>query len=200
MTEAQRENPSRRLRVFTQSPAEFFDEGLRQIEKTRMAGLPILNPKLVVRSAGWRRWGNDWIGVVTTPWALPAGDFPFRAIEDPILGRCLFLSLKSPLLDVGDQETADLIGKITLDTLFKAQSIPEDDEDAAAWVPPTADGQLRRVIPIRMTPPKNIEATPPLTPPKPEPQPAERESFFDKLEEPVSRRTLRPPQKSGAVG
>ena len=70
MTEAQRENPSRRLRVFTQSPAEFFDEGLRQIEKTRMAGLPILNPKLVVRSAGWRRWGNDWIGVVTTPWAV----------------------------------------------------------------------------------------------------------------------------------
>ena len=67
------------------------------------------------------------------------------------------MSLKSPLLDVGDQETADLIGKITLDTLFKAQSIPEDDEDAAAWVPPTADGQLRRVIPIRMTPPKNIE-------------------------------------------
>ena len=145
MTEAQRENPSRRLRVFTQSPAEFFDEGLRQIEKTRMAGLPILNPKLVVRSAGWRRWGNDWIGVVTTPWAvlgiyacgsregwvdvpadrtriieLPAGDFPFRAVEDPILGRCLFLSLKSPLLDVGDQETADLIGKITLDTLFQA--------------------------------------------------------------------------------
>ena len=44
MTEAQRENPSRRLRVFTQSPAEFFDEGLRQIEKTRMAGLPILRP------------------------------------------------------------------------------------------------------------------------------------------------------------
>ena len=192
MTEAQRENPSRRLRVFTQSPAEFFGEGLRQIEKTRMAGLPILNPKLVVRSAGWRRWGNDWIGVVTTPWAvlgiyacgsregwvdvpadrtriieLPAGDFPFRAVEDPILGRCLFLSLKSPLLDVGDQETADLIGKITLDTLFKAQSIPEDDEDAAAWVPPTSDGQLRRVIPIRMTPPKNIEATPPLTPTNP---------------------------------
>ena len=44
-----------------------FRRGLRQIEKTRMAGLPILNPKLVVRSAGWRRWGNDWIGVVTTP-------------------------------------------------------------------------------------------------------------------------------------
>ena len=72
------------------------------------------------------------------------------------------MSLKSPLLDVGDQETADLIGKITLDTLFKAQSIPEDDEDAAAWVPPTADGQLRRVIPIRMTPPKNIERRPSL--------------------------------------
>lgn len=89
---------------------------------------------------------------------------------------------------MGDQETADLIGKITLDTLFKAQSIPEDDEDAAAWVPPTADGQLRRVIPIRMTPPK------------PEPQPAERESFFDKLEEPVSRRELFGRRKSRAVG
>ena len=59
MTEAQRENPSRRLRVFTQSPAEFFDEGLRQIEKTRMAGLPILNPKLVVRSAAFMPAGQE---------------------------------------------------------------------------------------------------------------------------------------------
>ena len=84
MTEAQRENPSRRLRVFTQSPAEFFDEGLRQIEKTRMAGLPILNPKLVVRSAGWRRWGNDWIGVVTTPmsfFVFESSIFLFRKVK-----------------------------------------------------------------------------------------------------------------------
>ena len=214
MQEERRENPARRLRVFAESPADFFEDGLRQIEKTRMAGLPILNPKLVVRSSGWRRWGNDWIGVMATPWAvlgiyacgsregwvdvpvnrtriieLPAGDFPFRAVEDPILGRCLFLSLKSPLLDVGDQETADMIGRITFETLFKAQSIPEDDEDASAWVPPTADGQLRRVIPIKMTPPKNLESTPPLTPPPPEP-PNERESFFDKLEAPVSRRAF----------
>ena len=202
------------LRVFAQSPADFFEAGFREIEARRMKGLPILNPKLHVKAVRFRRWQNDWFGTLVTPWAilavyacgarggwadvpsgktrfieLPAGDFPFVAIEDDVLGRYLALSLKSPVQDVGDQETAELIANFAFEEMLKAQVFPEDDEDAVAWVPPTADGQLRRVIPIKVAPPKNVEATPALTPAPPEPEKADeaREPFFERS---VSRRNL----------
>lgn len=35
-----------------------------------MKGLPILNPRIRVKADNFRRWGNDWIGTVTTPWAV----------------------------------------------------------------------------------------------------------------------------------
>lgn len=45
MTEAQRENPSRRLRVFTQSRRSFSTKVSRQIEKTRHGGSPDPQPQ-----------------------------------------------------------------------------------------------------------------------------------------------------------
>ena len=108
---------------FAESPAVFFEEGMRRIARERMQGLPIVNPKIDVHAVDFRRWGNDWIGVMVTPWSiaavyicgvaeswvkvpvgkvrlieLPAGDFPFISVEDPILGRFLSLPLKSPVL------------------------------------------------------------------------------------------------------
>ena len=59
-----------RLRVFANSPAAHFEAGFREIAQTRMKGLPILNPRVSVRAENFRRWGNDWIGTVTTPWAI----------------------------------------------------------------------------------------------------------------------------------
>ena len=174
---------------FAESPAGFFEEGMRRIARERMAGLPIVNPKIDVRAVDFRRWGNDWIGVMVTPWSiaavyvcgvaeswvdvpvgkvrlieLPAGDFPFISVEDPILGRFLSLPLKSPVLDMADQETADEFARVALKTMLTTSSIPEDDEDATAWAPPAADGALRRVIPIKVEPPKNYLETPALTP------------------------------------
>ncbi len=201
------------LRVFSESPAAFFEQGFRQIAETRMKGLPIVNPKIQVRAAAFRRWQMDWFGVMALPWCiaavyacgcreswpqvaagrewtleLPAGDFPFMAIEDPILGRFFMLSLKSPVLDIENQAAADVFAQAAFDAMLTAQALPDDDEDAVAWIPPSADGELRRVIPIKVAPPKNYESTPALTPKKPEPAPAaEREPFFERR---VSRRAL----------
>lgn len=175
--------------AFEASPRDFFQEGMRRIASERMQGLPIVNPRIEVHAVDFRRWGNDWIGVMVTPWSiaavyvcgvaqswidvpagkvrlieLPAGDFPFISVEDPILGQFLSLPLKSPVLDMADQETADEFARVALKTMLTASSIPEDDEDASAWAPPAADGQLRRVIPIKVAPPKNYLETPALTP------------------------------------
>lgn len=207
--EVQVKAPGHPLRVFADSPADFFADGMREIERTRMAGLPVLNPRLAVRAVAFRRWGNDWLGVLVTPWSivavyacgsregwvdvppgreriieLPAGDFPFVSMDDPVLGRFLLLSLKSPVLDVGDQETADAIARISFETMLKVTEFPADDEDATVWTPPRADGELRRVIPIKVAPPKNYAETPPLTPKAPEPE-EKREKLLEKK---VSRR------------
>lgn len=208
----------RRLRVHSLNPSSFFEAGFRHAAETRMKGLPVLNPKVAVRAHGFRRWGNDWIGAMTTPWAifcvfacgcretwpetrragstfvveLPAGDFTFTTVEDEDLGAYGMLSLKSPVTDVGDGETADMIAQMALDMMLTADRIPEDDEDATPLIAPNADGKLHRVIPIRIAPPKNIEETPVLTPKAPEPE--EREPFFDRIERAgktsVSRRKL----------
>ena len=57
---------------FAESPTVFFEEGMRRIARERMAGLPIVNPKIDVRAVDFRRWGNDWIGVMVTPWSIAA--------------------------------------------------------------------------------------------------------------------------------
>ena len=189
---------------FAESPTVFFEEGMRRIARERMAGLPIVNPKIDVRAVDFRRWGNDWIGVMVTPWSiaavyvcgvaeswvevpvgkvrlieLPAGDFPFISVEDPILGRFLSLPLKSPVLDMADQETADEFARVALKTMLTTSSFPEDDEDATAWAPPAADGTLRRVIPIKVEPPKNYLETPALTP-RPEPKKIDENEKFSR--------------------
>ena len=188
--------------AFEASPRDFFQEGMRRIASERMQGLPIVNPRIEVHAVDFRRWGNDWIGVMVTPWSiaavyvcgvaqswidvpagkvrlieLPAGDFPFISVKDPILGQFLSLPLKSPVLDMADQETADEFARVALKTMLTASSIPEDDEDASAWAPPAADGELRRVIPIKVEPPKNYLETPVLTPKPESPKKDENEKF-----------------------
>lgn len=208
------------FRVFTQNPEAFFQQGFTEIAHTRMKGLPIVHPGLEVKVIKFRRWQNDWIGMVVTPWSilsiyvcgnrqawqpiepgrvrtieLPSGDYPYTCVDDQILGRYLTLSLKSPVLDFENQQAAELFAGVALDAMLTATSIPNDDEDATVYVPPTADGQLRRVIPIKVNTPKNIDATPRLTPEPPKPEPND-EAFFDRK---VSRRALfgRSPRPEG---
>lgn len=139
-----------RLRVFANSPAAHFEAGFREIAQTRMKGLPILNPRVSVRAENFRRWGNDWIGTVTTPWAiivvyacgcreswvdvpagayrtleLPAGDFPFLGCRDDLLGDFLSLSLVSPITEFEDQAAAEAVARISLQTIL---TVPEDEK------------------------------------------------------------------------
>lgn len=46
--------------------AAWFDEVLR----TRMQGLPFLNPRLAVGVVGMTRVDGDWLGILITPWSL----------------------------------------------------------------------------------------------------------------------------------
>lgn len=101
-----------------------------RIARTRMAGLPFLNPRLHVEAVGFREWEGQWLGVLVTPWSinlvllpasgpwprlstgaerfvdLPAGRFRFIAGFDAALGEYHACSLFSPALEFADQEAA----------------------------------------------------------------------------------------------
>ena len=135
-----------RPRGFDASPAAHFSAGFREIEETRMKGLPILNPRLSVRADNFRRVGGDWIGTVVTPWSLavlwvcgrhsdyppvrvgeevmltlPGGDFPFLGCRDDILGEYRMMSLMSPVGCLEDQAAAEAVARIALDAMLTPQ-------------------------------------------------------------------------------
>lgn len=101
------------------------------IQHTRMAGVPILNPALAVAAIGTRRWGEDWLTILVTPWCmnilllpgtpgawgdgqpgatlrhvLPSGEYAFILGQEPALGRFQMCSLFSPMQAFDDQATA----------------------------------------------------------------------------------------------
>lgn len=122
------------------------------VEKERMKGIPIINPRLKVKAVGIQEWGGYWFGVMLTPWFMnllllpkdesqcdwkgepvgskifkqfPAGRFEFIVSHETALGRFLMSSLFSPVLEFGDQETAEMTAETVVSEVFKK---PNDDE------------------------------------------------------------------------
>lgn len=125
-------------------------EGLYEtIARTRMAGIPILNPRLGVSMRGLRRYGENHVGILVTPWfmnvlflpvnapgadaggvpprigslrrfALPSGSYEGIAGHELGLGWHWSCSLFSPMLEFADMEGAVETADVSLDLLFAA--------------------------------------------------------------------------------
>ena len=50
--------------------ATHLEKRFRHIERTRMAGVPVVNEKLAVRAIGFRPWCGHWFGILLTPWFM----------------------------------------------------------------------------------------------------------------------------------
>lgn len=115
---------------------------------TRMAGLPVYNPALVVELLGWRAVEDvGALGVLITPWcmnlfwqppadaalpakgeravlALPSGDYECTLHEDERLGRYASASLCSPMQDFPGQAEARAMAEEVLRLIF---AVPEPE-------------------------------------------------------------------------
>lgn len=126
-----------------ENPAPRLEAAFRHIAATRMAGVAILNTALEVEAYGFRRWGEDWIGVLITPWfmnliclpgpdsaweeassgtkremELPSGRYEFLTAQEDELGPYLTRSLFSPMFDFADMARAREVATASLAEIF----------------------------------------------------------------------------------
>jgi len=118
-----------------------------EIARTRMAGVPILNPSLRVDAVGFREWEGKWIGVLVTPWTIslvllpgqnapltpltldkkqvwhfPSGAYEFMGLNEPEIGTCHMCSLISPVTEFASHEEAVAVAQDVIIELFSAQT------------------------------------------------------------------------------
>ncbi|MFC4348594.1 [NiFe]-hydrogenase assembly chaperone HybE [Kordiimonas lipolytica] len=128
----------------------------REIEASRMAGLPFLNHKLEVEPVGFQEWGGGYLGILITPWflsilylreewedaapgvgekrmlSLPSGKFEFIGSHEEALGTYLSCSLFSPVLEFEDQETARAVAQTSMLELLNTEtSVSEKEQEMA---------------------------------------------------------------------
>lgn len=126
------------------SPAPALQASFDRILRTRMQGLPMVNPALVVEAVGFRPWADHWLGVLVTPWFMslwlmprcvdrwqasgaretrhwvfPAGVFGFIAGHEPGLGEYQACSLFSPMFDFASAGAARAVALAALQALFE---------------------------------------------------------------------------------
>ena len=143
--------------MFAENPSAQVEATFRRIHVERMAGLPLLNPALEVAAVGFARHGahgEEWRGVLLTPWCidlllLPAtadwsvpgphervfrqyasGNFAFLPNREDDLGDYLICALIHDMNRFPDQDAARLTAQACLIALDLSPGQPERDPQA----------------------------------------------------------------------
>lgn len=144
-----------------------LEAAFRRIAATRMAGLPINHPRLVVEAVDFRLWEGKWLGVLVTPWAVnlvllpggdpefeslavdrrqtwrfPSGEYDFMGGDEEECGAFQFCSLISPIPEEGvaDQAAARALAAEVLVRLFA------DPADEVVMAPAKPADQPRSLL------------------------------------------------------
>lgn len=131
------------MKIWSQDPSTAIADVFADIAATRMAGLPICNPALVVEAIGFRlAETGHWVGALVTPWAInllclpghadwpaalagshydwsfPSGVYEFIVADEDRLGRYHLCSLFSPAGEFVSHEQARLTALAAITALF----------------------------------------------------------------------------------
>lgn len=134
----------------------------RHIAETRMASVPVCNPRLGVAMRGWREHGGGQIGALITPWFMnlmifpPAGEPSARRVgtgeckilpsgtydatwgHEDAIGGYWSISLFSPMNEFADMASAIETADAALDLLFAGPPEIARAELEEAMVQPSA--------------------------------------------------------------
>lgn len=125
------------------APPARLQATFEMIAATRMADVPIVNPRLRVETVGFRLWQGFWVGVLVTPWSInlvvlpgadeqleplrldekrawifPSGTYQFMGLNEPQLGPCHMCPLISPVAEFTAHEEAVTLAREIAASLF----------------------------------------------------------------------------------
>ncbi|WP_372885501.1 [NiFe]-hydrogenase assembly chaperone HybE [Shimia sp.] len=168
---------------------ERLEDLYREIQSSRMEGVPILNPALTVAAFGFEPFEDYHLGVLLTPWfmnlmlvpqqqehfaetapkvgdklqiALPAGRVEFITGYEAGFGHSLSCSLFSPVFEFEDQDAA---AETALAALAEVLSSGAEAEDEDADMRGIWEGRAPRPDPDPETEPEpGPEKDPPTAP------------------------------------
>lgn len=125
------------------APPARLQATFEKIAATRMADVPIVNPRLRVETVGFRLWQGFWVGVLVTPWSInlvllpsddvqleplrqdekrawtfPSGTYQFMGLSEPQLGPCQMCPLLSPVAEFVAHEQAVALAREIAAALF----------------------------------------------------------------------------------
>lgn len=152
------------------NPAALVEQSFARIHHERMVGLDLLNPALSVATVGFARHGNDWRGVLVTPWGIhllllpavadwpvpppherafrhyPAGDFAFLNNHEQGLGVYLVCPLVHDMRPYADQATVLLTAQACLLALDTAPAVTPAEPATAATAAAPGSSSRRRFL------------------------------------------------------
>lgn len=155
---------------FATDPSAHLEAVFTQVERTCMAGLPILNTALRVEAIGFTRFEDGWLGVMITPWfmsllflpgdektaletnqlgdkithRLPSGSYTFMLSQEDAIGTYLACPLFSPMGQFADQASAREIARTLLEAILDETDLGDSAEAGAEPPSASADGARDR--------------------------------------------------------
>lgn len=158
------------LVLHAEDPSPRLAAAFQRIARERMAGLPIMNPALIVEAIAFRPWNGQWLGALVTPWAIsvvllplaaeswvpvaapqrrfvrfPFGDLAFLAGEEPEVGDYQACSLFSTMDGFGSHAAARATARASLAALLEPPPAAQPGSASAAPAEPPP-GSRRRFL------------------------------------------------------
>lgn len=131
------------------NPRRRVEATFERMARTRMSGAAVCNPALQVELVCVRRWQDEWLGVLITPWAInlilmpgggrafralwpgdtqwwrfPSGAFEFLGNREHGLGAYQMHTLYAPALQFMTQEAARQAAHGAMEALFEPAGRP----------------------------------------------------------------------------
>jgi [NiFe] hydrogenase assembly HybE family chaperone len=126
-----------------------------EINRSRMADIPIINPVIQVQALGFQPWQGMWLGVLITPWFMnlmllpteqqalelpsgckllhtfPSGNYEFIVGYEEGIGYYQACSIFSPMFQFADHATAVAAAEAGLQALLAEEPVNKSSKRQA---------------------------------------------------------------------
>lgn len=172
----------------------------RDIQASRMEGVPLINENLSVKAIHFQEWNSYQLGILITPWFMnlmlvpfndidsiqkigtthqyifPSGSYEFVAGHEEKIGHYLSCSLFSPMFEFDSQEAAELTASEALKAIMNEENLDASSQNPASEIEQIWKGETPDPEKTHNFDGSEIKKAP------------ARKKLTEKLKEPTSRR------------